>query len=196
MAQPKSTLNGLPTIKGGDSMLSSQQKDMIVILSKNEHLNNVQISAKVGVARASVIKVLKSNWTINSQFLDTYNKNVQENNESLLEMIKSVRYQDIVSDVLSIFTLENLKAEFDTRGLRSLIALQGNAFDKGMAYERLDLDKRKVNIAERTLELKEQELQARIDNPDAFAAITIINDSEAVDSWYDKNGTNTAYSKN
>lgn len=158
-------------------MLSSQQKDMIVILSENEQLNNVQISVKVGVARASVIKVLKSNWTVNSQFLDDYNKNRQQNNESLLEMIKSVRYQDIVSDVLSIFTLENLKVEFDIRGLRSLIALQGNAFDKGMKYESLQLDKRKVDIAERTLELKEEELRARIDNPEAFASVTIINDA-------------------
>ena len=158
-------------------MLTSQQKDMIVILSENEQLNNVQISAKVGVARASVIKVLKSNWTVNSQFLDDYNKNRQQNNETLLEMIKSVRYQDIVSDTLSIFTKDNLQLEFDSRGLRSLIALQGNAFDKGMAYERLQLDKRKVDIAERTLELKEQELKARIDNPEAFTSVTIINDA-------------------
>ena len=161
-------------------MLTSQQKDMIVILSENEQLNNVQISAKVGVARASVIKVLKSNWTVNSQFLDSYNKNVQENNETLLEMIKSVRYQDIVSDTLSIFTKENLQQEFDMRGLRSLIALQGNAFDKGMAYERLELDKRKVSIQERTLELKEEELKARIDNPDAFATVTIVNDANEI----------------
>jgi hypothetical protein len=95
-------------------------------------------------------------------------------------MIKSVRYQDIVSDVLSIFTLENLNKEFDARGLRSLIALQGNAFDKGMALEKLELDKRKTVIAERTLTLKEEELNARIENPNAFANVTIVNDANEV----------------
>jgi hypothetical protein len=124
--------------------------------------------------------VLKSNWTVDSQFLDNYNKDRQENNKTLLDMIKSVRYQDIVSDVLSIFTLENLNKEFDARGLRSLIALQGNAFDKGMALEKLELDKRKTVIAERTLTLKEEELNARIENPNAFANVTIVNDANEV----------------
>jgi len=35
-------------------------------------------------------------------------------------------------------------------------------------------------VKEKTLELKEQELQARLDNPDAFATVTIINDADEV----------------
>ena len=168
-------------------MLTNAQKDQIVILKENEQKNNTEIARLVGVSRASVISVLKSNWTVNSQFLDTYNKNEQENNAKLLDMIKSIRYKDIVSDGLSMFTKGNMQIEFDMRGMRSIIALVGNSFDKGMAYEKLELDKRKVEIQERTLELKERELEARIENPDAFATVHIVNDAPVHESNY---GTN------
>lgn len=161
-------------------MLTNEQKDQIVILKETEHKNNTEIARLTGVNRGTVIKVLQSDHKVGKHFLDTYNKNVQENNNKLLDMIKSIRYQDIVSDVLSIFTKDNLQLEFEQRGLRSLIALQGNAFDKGMAYEKLQLDKRKVSIQERTLELKEEELKARIENPDAFATVTIVNDANEI----------------
>ena len=168
-------------------MLTNAQKDHIVILSKNEGKNNTEIARLVGVNRGSVIKVLKSNWTVNQQFLDDYNKNEQKNNEELLDIIKSVRYKDIAVDGISIFTKENMQKEFDTRGLRSIIALVGNTLDKGMAYEKLQLERAKLDIQERTLELKEQELQARLDNPDAFATVQIINDAPVEGKQYGAN---------
>ena len=168
-------------------MLTNAQKDHIVILSKNEGKNNTEIARLVGVNRGSVIKVLKSNWTVNQQFLDDYNKNEQKNNEELLDIIKSVRYKDIAVDGISIFTKENMQQEFDTRGLRSIIALVGNTLDKGMAYEKLQLERAKLDIQERTLELKEQELQARLDNPDAFATVQIINDAPVEGKQYGAN---------
>jgi len=165
------------TKKEGCSVLTNAQKDHIVILKQNEQKSNTEIARLVGVSRGSVINLLKTDWTVNKQFLDDYNKNEQKNNEELLDMIKSIRYKGIVSDGLSMFTKENMQLEFDNRGLRSIIALVGNSFDKGMAYERLELDKRKTNIQEKTLELKVQELQARLDNPEAFHSVTIINDA-------------------
>ena len=158
-------------------MLSNEQKDQIVILKETENKNNTQISRLLGIDRGTVIKVLKSGWKVNQQFINTINENRQIENNNLLEKIKSIRYNDIVTDVLSLFTKENMQNELDVRGMRSLIALQGNMLDKAMAYERLDLEKRKVDIAERTLELKEEELEARINNPDAFATVQIINDA-------------------
>jgi len=177
-------------------MLTNAQKDQIVILKLNEHKNNSQIAKLVGVSRGSVIETIKSGWTVNSEFLDTYNKNVQDNNNNLLDMIKSIRYSDIVKDGLSMFSKSNMQIEFDSRGMRSIIALVGNSFDKGMALERLQLDKRKLSISERTLDLKEKELNARIENPEAFASVTILNDSEQVAKWYKENGTDAAYIKN
>jgi hypothetical protein len=158
-------------------VLSNEQKDQIVILKKTEHKNNTEISRLLGIDRGTVIKVLKSGWQVNQQFIDTINENRQIENNNLLEKIKSIRYNDIVTDVLSLFTKKNMEKELDVRGMRSLIALQGNMLDKGMAYERLELEKRKVDIAERMLELKEEELEARINNPDAFATVQIINDA-------------------
>ena len=105
-------------------------------------------------------------------------KRKQENNDDLIERIKGIRYNEIVGDVLSLFTLKNMRTEMEVRGMRALIALQGNMLDKGMAYEKLVLDKRRIELAERTLELKEQELNARLDNPDAFSNIVIVNDLE------------------
>jgi len=177
-------------------MLTNQQKDQIITLSTIEKKNNTQIARLMGVSRGSIIKVIKSGWSLNQQFLDTYNKNVQENNDKLLDMIKSVRYSDIVKDGLSMFNKENMQTEFELRGLRSIIALVGNSFDKGMAYEKLDLDKRKVELQERTLELKEQELQARLENPEAFTTVTIIDDSDKVNEWYAKHGTDKPYINN
>ena len=168
-------------------MLTNEQKDQIFILSKQEGKNNTEIAALMGLNRGTIIKVLKSDWTVGQHFLDTYNKNVQQNNEKLLDMIKSIRYQDIVSDGLSMFSKENMQEEFKMRGLRSIIALVGNSFDKGMALEKLELDKRKVEVAERTLELKEQELKARMENPEAFATVQIINDAPIERNEY---GTN------
>ena len=168
-------------------MLSNEQKDQIVILKETENKNNTQISRLLGIDRGTVIKVLKSGWKVNQQFINTINENRQIENNNLLEKIKSIRYNDIVTDVLSLFTKENMQNELDVRGMRSLIALQGNMLDKAMAYERLDLEKRKVDIAERTLELKEEELEARINNPDAFATVQIINDAPKEENIYGSN---------
>jgi len=168
-------------------MLTNAQKDQIVILKEIEHKNNTEIARLVRVNRGSVINVLKSGWKVNQQFLNTYNENNKENNDKLLDIIKSIRYNDIVDNVLSLFTKENMEIEFKERGMRALIALQGNMFDKGMAYEKLQLDKRKVTVSERTLELKEEELQARIDNPEAFATVQIINDAPVEKNDYATN---------
>ena len=168
-------------------MLSNEQKDQIVILKETENKNNTEISRHLGIDRGTVIKVLKSGWKVNQQFINTINENRQIENNNLLEKIKSIRYNDIVTDVLSLFTKENMQNELDVRGMRSLIALQGNMLDKAMAYERLDLEKRKVDIAERTLELKEEELEARINNPDAFATVQIINDAPKEENIYGSN---------
>lgn len=168
-------------------MLSNEQKDQIVILKETENKNNTEISRLLGIDRGTVIKVLKSGWKVNQQFINTINENRQIENNNLLEKIKSIRYNDIVTDVLSLFTKENMQNELDVRGMRSLIALQGNMLDKAMAYERLDLEKRKVDIAERTLELKEEELEARINNPDAFATVQIINDAPKEENIYGSN---------
>ncbi len=127
------------------------------------------------------------NIVTNKDFIAKFNPLLQQiaiikkdSNEKLLDIIQSTQYKATTELALGKLDSETLDYEIGKNGIRSLIALIGNSFDKGMAYERLQLDERKVDIAERTLTLKETELQARIDNPDAFNEVIIINEANEV----------------
>ena len=117
----------------------------------------------------------------------------KDSNDKLLDIIQSSAYKTTTELALGKLDSDTLDFEIGKNGIRSLIALIGNSFDKGIAYDRLQLDKRKVDIAERTLGLKEQELQARILNPEAFTSVTIVNDSSKANEWYEKHGTDKPY---
>ena len=72
----------------------------------------------------------------------------------------------------------------------------GNSFDKALATERLELEKRAMTLKERTLELKEKELNARIENPDAFSNVVIIDDTKEAYKYYQANGMDEQYDNN
>ena len=65
-----------------------------------------------------------------------------------------------------------------------------------MAIKKLDIQQQQLELQIRTLELKEKELNARMDNPEAFVQSIILNDSDQVAEWYRKNGTDKPYSQN
>jgi len=110
---------------------------------------------------------------------------IKENsNKKLLDILLSDKYKNTTELALGKLDSDTLDFEINKNGIRSLIALIGNSFDKTIAYEKLQLDKRKVDIAERTLELKETELQARIDNPEAFNNIVIVKDTDEIAMQY------------
>jgi purine-nucleoside phosphorylase len=101
----------------------------------------------------------------------------KESNEELLNHIKSSTYANITKNAMDLLTPDNLKLEVEQRGIKGLITLIGNSADKVLAVKDMDLKERAMSIRERELELKEMELKARIENPDAFSTVTIINDA-------------------
>ena len=104
----------------------------------------------------------------------------EESNETLLEMLNGTQYANITKNAMDLLTTENMQNEINTRGIKALITITGISYDKTMAYKRLMIDERKLDLAERTLALKEQELQARIDNPEAFSNIIIVKDTDEI----------------
>lgn len=149
-----------------------EEKQREIVMLYYELQNYSQVAKRLKIAPNTVRNLVLDDKKMQKHvpLLKEYERLQEESNETLLDHLKSIQYAKITKDVMDLMTPENLKAEFDARGIRSLISLMGNSFDKAMAYERLQLDKR-------TLELKERELQARLDNPDAFATVTIVNDA-------------------
>lgn len=162
-------------------MLDKAVIDRMIYLKTEEQKTDSAIARIVGVSRGTVIKYLKDNLYIkskqNEQFVQQYKEIKQNEAKEILDIVRSEKYSTIASNIVDLFDKESLKIERDIRGIRSLTALLGNTIDKTIKLKQLALDERKVDVAERTLELKEQELQARIDNPEAFANVTIINDA-------------------
>jgi len=153
----------------------------MIYLKVNEQKTDSAIAELVGVSRGTVIKYLKNNLYIkskqNEQFVQQYKEIKQNEAKEILDIVRSEKYSTIASNIVDLFDKESLKTERDTRGIRSLTALLGNTIDKTIELRKLAIAERKIDVAERTLELKEQELKARIDNPEAFTSVTIINDA-------------------
>jgi len=151
----------------------------------------LSLSKEYGLSRATITKWLNDKRYTEDEEVNRYLNKIkqieQEANDELLELVKSTQYSEITKNAMALLTPENLQHEFSQRGIAKLITLIGNSFDKTFAYEKLQLDKRRMDIHERELELKEQELKARMENPDAFAAIQIINDAPIKDSSYGAN---------
>lgn len=164
-------------------MLKKEVIDRMVYLKTEEQKSDTAIAKLVGVSRGTVIKYLKDNLYIkskqNEQFVQQYKEIKQNDAKEILDIIRGEKYSTITSNIIDLFDKESLKNERDTRGIRSLTALLGNTVDKTIALKKLELDERNTLVKEKTLELKEKELNARIENPDAFATVQIINDAPA-----------------
>ena len=169
-------------------VLSKEVIDRMVYLKTEEQKSDSAIAKLVGVSRGTVIKYLKNNLYIksrqNEQFVQQYKEIKQNEAKEILDIVRSERYSTIANDIVDLFDKDSLEKERDVRGIRSLTALLGNTIDKTIALKRLALDERKLNIQERTLQLKEEELKARLENPDAFATVQIINDAPIKENEY------------
>ena len=153
-------------------------------LKINEQKTDTAIAHILGVSRGTVIKYMSNDLYIkskqNEQFVQQYKEIKQNEAKEILDIVRSEKYSTIASNIVDLFDKESLIIERDTRGIRSLTALLGNTIDKTIELRKLAIAERKIEVQERMLELKEQELQARIDNPDAFSNIQIINDANEV----------------
>ena len=156
------------------------KRQIVVLYSDMQSYTAVAKHLNIAINTVKNVWLKKDTDTDLCKIVQSYAKVKKESNESLLEMLVGTQYAAITKNAMDLLTTANMEKEINTRGIKALITITGISYDKTMAYKRLLLDERKVELAERTLELKETELQARIDNPDAFATVTIINDADEV----------------
>lgn len=166
-------------MKNKRTNITPDMKRQIVVLYSDLH-SYTDVAKQLGIAINTVKNVWlkKDSDTDLCKVVQSYAKIKKESNETLLEMLVGTQYAQITKNAMNLLTTENMQNEIDSRGIKALITVTGISYDKTMAYKRLLLDERKVELAERTLQLKEEELQARIDNPDAFSNIVIVKDTE------------------
>ena len=159
------------------------------ILLYEELQSYSEVGRRLSLAPNTVKKIVNSDEYLqnNADLLQKYAKLKEKDTNDIIELIKSARYSDIANNIVDIFTKENLIAENNKNGIRNLISLLGNTVDKTMALKRLDIQEKQLELSIRQLELKEQELAARLENPDAFATVQIINDAPIKETAY---GTN------
>jgi hypothetical protein len=171
-----------------------------VLRKKRAGQSILSLSKQYGISRATITKWSKnklySDDTEVNRVLNKMDQIEQESNDDLLEIIKSIQYSNITKNAMKLLTPDNLEEEFVKRGIGKLIVLMGNSFDKALATERLELEKRAMTLKERTLELKEKELNARIENPDAFSNVVIIDDTKEAYKYYQANGMEEQYDNN
>ena len=72
---------------------------------------------------------------------------------------------------------QTLRNEIAKGGMRNIVGAYKIIIDTTLSINDMDIKSRQLEVRERELELKEMELKARIDNPDAFTSVTIINDA-------------------
>jgi len=170
-------------------LLSNDVKEQIWVLHEVRKMNNSDIAHQLGVARNTVIKVLKDRTNRNAQFMSKIKKVEQESNENLLKMLQEdTRIPKIFNSILNrLMESSNIDDEIGKYGLKSLTNIYGVLADKHLASKKLMIEERAIDVKERTLELKEEELKARIENPDAFATVQIINDAPREDRLYGSN---------
>ena len=184
---------------GGDLMLSRNEKEKIWYLYENEQMSKSAIATKLGLSRNTVIKVLSSPLPYNEQLMSEIKEIQDKKNAELLELIKNDnRLPDTVNKILNAINSDEVinRVVKENNGLRNLMTVMGVLSDKHIAGKRVEQDERRLNIQERMADIKERELNARLENPDAFTNITIIDDSETASKWYQDKGTNEQYSKN
>lgn len=161
-------------------MISNATKETIWALKENEHLKNAQIARRLGISRTKVIEVLKQPKYRNEQLLDSMKEIREEYNQSLLKSLKSDgRTNQIINKILTIVNSdETLNKELQKQGgFRNIMGAMKVIVDTTAKAISNDIEERKILVQERTLELKEKELNARLENPEAFVVPVIINDA-------------------
>lgn len=178
-------------------MISNKTKELIWHLKESEQMSNTQISKEVGVSRGKVIEILKHPEYKNAQLIDKVNNINKEHNETLIKILRDDnRLPSIVSKILSGIDDDTvIKGLIDTGNIKPLMTVVGVLSDKTIASKRLKIEEGRLRALEKQVKLKEQELELRQSNPEAFAQdIVIVNDIEDAKEHYkvkhDKYATN------
>ncbi len=179
---------------------ASTSEDIIrkMFILHAEGLTPNVIGERLNKAPNTVRKHLADEANI-EQYGDLMNKIEQihkQSNLEIIDLIQSTKYSEIANNIVGLFNKENLQTEFSNNGIRSLISLLGNTVDKTMSLKRYELSKQELALKERTLALKEKELEARLDNPDAFSNIVIVDNTSEAAKYYKEHGIEKPYAEN
>lgn len=170
---------------------ASTNEDTIrkMFILHGENVTPNKIAARLKIAPNTVRKHLadKDNIARYGDLMNEIEQMHSKSNMEVLELVKSVRYSEIANTIVDMLNPTNLEEERKERGLRNHINLLGNVIDKSIKLQNLDIRHKELEISLKQLELKEKEFNARMENPEAFAVVQIVNDAPMVDNNY---GTN------
>ena len=140
-------------------------REMFILNSDGMSAND--IGKRLNKAPNTVLKYLRDKTYIAQygELMSEIEQIHKNSNLEIIELVKSTRYSDIANNIVDLFNQENLEKELSKSGIRNLINLLGNTVDKTMAIKKLDIQQQQLELQIRTLELKEKELSARMDNP-------------------------------
>lgn len=184
-------------------MITTQQKEDVWTLHMTKKMSNTDIALSIGISRPKVIEILKEPKWQNFTVIDKVNKLNEKAHQSLVDVLTNdKRIPMLFNRVLEELDRKDRNDEdvitrlVNKDDIRPLMTVVGVFSDKNMAIKKLILDQRKIEIQERTLELKEKELNLRVENPDLFNTVTVVNDSDKVNQWYREHGTEKPYPQN
>ena len=189
--------------RGRSSISPYVIREIFILNGKGMTPNKIAQALKI--AGNTVRKHLadKDNISKYSNLMNEIEQINENSNNKIIELVKSQQYSNIALNITELFSKDNLTEEFRNNGIRSLISLLGNTVDKTMALKRYEIQEREYGLKERTLaikerelELKEKELNARLENPDAFSNIVIIDDTSLANKYYKDNGIEKQYADN
>ena len=109
----------------------------------------------------------------------SYKRKVNKENKSVFAFLEADTAATITSiELLKSAIQHKALAAKDDRftSIKDIAITYGIMIEKEVTIQQLAIDQRKLEIAERQLVLKEKELELRIQQPEAFSNVTIIND--------------------
>ena len=168
--------------------MNRTERDEKAIALYAELQNYSEVARRLDVAPNTVRNIIKraENNERNAEILQEY-KEVKKNERlEILELVKSAKYSRIANDIVGLLDRESLRTELEKRGIRNLTALLGNSVDKIVKVHELEIHKKKLELQERKLALKEKELEARMERPELFDNVTIINDADKAAEYYEE----------
>ena len=174
-------LGGTHRKKGGlmarKKLTPQKKKEICTLYEDIGSYNGVAKKAKVVPNTVKKVWLNKDTDPDLRDFVQEYRSIKKQSDQELLDKIRSSQYANITQTAMNLLNEYNLETEIQQRGIRSLITLIGNSADKVIATEELEIKKRQMSVKEKELALRERELEARLEQPDAFKDVQIINDA-------------------
>ena len=171
-------------------MISNATKEMVWTLHEIDKCKKTEIAKKVGISRQKVYDILADESYRNRHLNDTYKEYKIETQTSLLKGLQEdPRTKRAIDKILNIVdNKETLDNELEKQGgLRAIMGAMKVIVDTNRSALSSAIEERRVLALEKQVKLKEQELELRQSNPEAFAQdIVIVNDIDDAKEYYEK----------